>query len=435
MCCWGGAATWRPPDVVLCIVDASNLERNLYLVSQVLELGLPTVVALNMIDVAAERGVKIDVPRLAKRLGVPVIEVQANRHQGVEQLKVTLAAAPNRSPGCDREPAAGGISGRGGAAVGIVGNQRACGRGIDGSATNGSATNGSAAKPGRPAWPRYLVERLLLDTSGYLEQSAGNGAHGDLPTALQAARGRLAEAGCQVPGIEAMARYEWVGKILDGAISRPTERSVSLTDKLDRILTNRFWGTAVFAVLMLLVFSSIFIASKPLTDSIGKGSDWLGGRVEAIIPAGALQSLVSKGIIAGAGSVIQFLPQILILFGFIAVLEDCGYMARAAYLMDRLMVRVGLSGKSFIPLLSSFACAIPGVMATRVIENRRDRLTTILVAPLMSCSARLPVYALLIGAFIPDRNLSRRLARPARTDALRDVFGRHRHGRGRRRWC
>jgi ferrous iron transport protein B len=163
------------------------------------------------------------------------------------------------------------------------------------------------------------------------------------------------------------------------------------------------WGTLVFALLMLVVFSSIFIAAKPLMEWIDGGVKWLGDRVDTAMPAGALQSLLSKGVIAGAGSVIVFLPQILILFGFIGILEDCGYMARAAYLMDRLMVRVGLSGKSFIPLLSSFACAIPGVMATRVIENRRDRMTTILVAPLMSCSARLPVYTLLIGAFIPAR--------------------------------
>ena len=168
-------------------------------------------------------------------------------------------------------------------------------------------------------------------------------------------------------------------------------------------MTNRLWGTLVFALLMLAVFSSIFIAAKPIMDVIDGGVKWLGDRVDAAMPAGALQSLLSNGVIAGAGSVIVFLPQILILFFFIAILEDCGYMARAAYLMDRLMVRVGLSGKSFIPLLSSFACAIPGVMATRVIENRRDRLTTILVAPLMSCSARLPVYTLLIGAFIPAR--------------------------------
>ena len=163
------------------------------------------------------------------------------------------------------------------------------------------------------------------------------------------------------------------------------------------MLTNKLWGTIVFLLVMLAVFSSIFILAKPIMDLIDSGNGWLQDRVGAALPAGALNSLLVKGLMGGVGSVIDFLPQILFLFFFIAVLEDCGYMARAAYLMDKLMVRVGLSGKSFIPLLSSFACAIPGIMATRVIENRRDRFTTILVAPLMSCSARLPVYVLLIG--------------------------------------
>jgi ferrous iron transport protein B len=374
-----------PPDVVLCIVDASNLERNLYLVSQVLELGLPTVVALNMIDIASERGIKIDVGRIAERLDVPVIEVQANRRRGIGKVKTTLAAAIGRQ----RRIASSPLPAAFGAEV-----------------TRLESLLAANCQPidGTCPWPKYLVERLLLDTSGYLERSAIAGANGDLHAALEAARRRLAEADCPVPAVEALARYAWIGKILDGAVARPAVRTVSATDRLDRILTNRIWGTLVFALLMLVVFSSIFAAAKPIMDVIDGGVRWLGDQVEAAMPEGALQSLLSKGIIAGAGSVIVFLPQILILFCFIAVLEDCGYMARAAYLMDRLMVRVGLSGKSFIPLLSSFACAIPGVMATRVIENRRDRLTTILVAPLMSCSARLPVYTLLIGAFIPGRS-------------------------------
>ncbi len=170
---------------------------------------------------------------------------------------------------------------------------------------------------------------------------------------------------------------------------------------MDRILTHRVWGTVVFAAMMLLLFSSIFVFAKPLMNWLQAGVDFVSGAIRDNMSEGALRSLLVDGIVGGVGTVIVFLPQILILFMFIAILEDCGYMARAAYLMDKLMVRVGLSGKSFIPLLSSFACAIPGIMATRVIENRRDRLTTIMVAPLMSCSARLPVYTLLIGAFIP----------------------------------
>ena len=234
-------------------------------------------------------------------------------------------------------------------------------------------------------------------------KKSGLPGNGEVHAELAAARRRLADAGCSVTAVEAMGRYEWIGQILDAGVTRPRERAATLTDRIDRVLTNKFWGSVVFLLVMLAVFSSIFIAAQPVMDLIGDGSKSLQGWVGGRLPEGALNSLLVKGLLGGVGSVIVFLPQILILFFFIAVLEDCGYMARAAYLMDKLMVRIGLSGKSFIPLLSSFACAIPGVMATRVIENRRDRLTTILVAPLMSCSARLPVYVLLIGAFIPQR--------------------------------
>ena len=176
-----------------------------------------------------------------------------------------------------------------------------------------------------------------------------------------------------------------------------------------------------------MLFSSIFVFAVPLMDLIDAAVGSAGGvRAESVMPEGALQSLVVDGVIGGVGAVVIFLPQILILFFFIALLEDCGYMARAAFLMDRLMAGVGLSGKSFIPLLSSFACAVPGIMATRVIENRRDRLATILIAPLMSCSARLPVYVILIGAFVPAQHYLGGLLGPAGAGAVRDVRGRHR---------
>lgn len=412
------------PDAVLCIVDASNLERNLYLVSQVLELGLPTVIALNMVDIAELRGVKIDVPQLSGRLGIPVIEVQANRRRGIEKLKSALVEAIGRPLPPRKSPLPPVVQQEVARLEEWIGSHAANGNGRNGS--NGSTTkakrddshaangHGQSARDGNQRWPRYLIERLLLDTNGYLEKSGlplnGHEQNGHSPAAtlqaelhaeLTAARRRLADAGCSVTAIEAIARYEWIGGILDSGVTRPRDRSATMTDRIDRVLTNKLWGTLVFLLVMLAVFSSIFIAAKPIMDLIDAGNGWLQDRVEAVLPAGALNSLLVKGLMGGVGSVIDFLPQILFLFFFIAVLEDCGYMARAAYLMDKLMVRVGLSGKSFIPLLSSFACAIPGVMATRVIENRRDRLTTILVAPLMSCSARLPVYVLLIGAIIP----------------------------------
>jgi len=366
-------------DAVLSIVDASNLERNLYLVSQVLELGLPTVVALNMTDIARNRGLKIDIERLRSRLGIPIIEVQANRRIGVEDLKRALASAAESKPAERRSPFPEAFQAE-------TARLQSC-----------WSANGKRAE-----LPRYLAERLLLDTSGYLQEAlATNGQNGAAIDEIKAARSRLTAAGMPVPAVEAQARYGWVTEVLSGVVTRPVQRPVTSSDRLDRFLTHKLWGTIVFALLMLVVFSSVFFFADPVMGLIDGWIGSLGEFVATFVPEGPLQSLLVDGVIGGVGSVLIFLPQIVFLFFFLAVLEDCGYMARAAYLMDKLMVRVGLSGKSFIPLLSSFACAIPGVMATRVIENRRDRLTTILVAPLMSCSARLPVYAILIGAFIP----------------------------------
>jgi ferrous iron transport protein B len=378
-----------PIDAVLSIVDASNLERNLYLVSQVLELGLPTVIALNMVDIARAKGLSIDVERLRRQLGVPIIEVQANRRIGVEDLKQALAEAVTSTACVEREspfPAAFQRETAELQAAWPARKQRDEGN-------------------GKLALPRYLAERLLLDTSGYLQRALAADGQGDAARQLQNARRRLADAGCSVPAVEAQARYGWAAKVLAGVVTRPSHPVTTPGDWIDRVLVHKVWGTLVFALLMLVVFSSVFVFADPLMKLIDRGIGSIGDLVAAGLPAGPLQSLLVDGVIGGVGSVLVFLPQILFLFFFVGVLEDCGYMARAAYLMDKLMVRVGLSGKSFIPLLSSFACAIPGVMATRVIENRRDRLTTILVAPLMSCSARLPVYAVLIGAFIPARRV------------------------------
>ena len=368
-------------DVLLCIIDASNLERNLYLVSQALELGLPTVVALNMADVAAARGISVDVALLSERLGAPVVPTEAHRGQGLDALKAAVAAAQSGKPPAPLSPFPQPFQQE----VAALGERIA----------------DAAPQP----WPRYLVERLLLDTSGWLESAGLPGETGEVIAEVHAARGRLREAGCPIPAVEAMSRYRWVAEMLDGVVKHPPSRPVTLSDRLDRVLTHRIWGSLVFIVLMVIVFQSIFTWAGPAMDGVEWIFERIGGAVAGTMPDGALKSLVLDGVIAGVGGVLVFLPQIFLLFFFIALLEDCGYMARAAYLMDRLMSRIGLSGKSFIPLLSSFACAIPGVMAARVIENRRDRLITILVAPLMSCSARLPVYTLLIAAFIPDRLL------------------------------
>jgi ferrous iron transport protein B len=364
------------PDAILCIVDASNLERNLYLVSQALELGLPIVVALNMVDVAEANGMNIDEQRLARQLGAPVIKIQAHRRIGLEALRGAIARAIESPPLPVISPFPDSFRDE-----------------VDQLTTRLAGENGQT--------PRYLVERLLLDTSGYVASDLLHARAASFQSALDGARTRLAEAGLAVPAVEAVARYQWVARVLDSVVRREPARPASATDRIDRVLCHKFWGTLIFAVLMVLMFQAVFTGAEPVMGWIEAAFAALGDAVKEALPIGPVRSLIVDGIIAGVGGVIVFLPQIMILFLFIALLEDCGYMARAAYLMDKLMVRIGLSGKSFIPLLSSFACAIPGVMAARVIENRRDRLVTILVAPLMSCSARLPVYTVLIGAFIP----------------------------------
>jgi len=381
------------PDVVLVIVDASNLERNFYLLSQVLELGLPTVVALNMTDVAMAKGHKLDVSALRKRLHVPLVEVQANRKLGIDELKAAVADAVDVQPASIGSPFPEKFQ-----------NEVAL---LESLATKGSEER----------LPRYLVERLLLDTSGYLAEASIPGITPQVLAEVAAARERLKSAGIPVPAVEAMSRYQWAASVLKEVVTRPKQRPVTLSDRLDKLLTHRLLGSLFFLVLMFVMFQAVFLVNDgvrigglSISDAIDAAAGWLQSVVSSALPEGALRSLINDGVIAGVGGVVVFLPQILTLFAFIAILEDCGYMARAAYLMDKLMSKIGLSGKSFIPLLSSFACAVPGIMATRVIENRRDRLVTILVAPLMSCSARLPVYTLFIGAFIPNRTLDLTLA-------------------------
>jgi ferrous iron transport protein B len=375
----GRGAGGQPPDVVLSVVDASNLERNLFLASQVLALGLPTVVALNMVDLARDRNIEIDVPALAERSGAPVVAIQAHRRLGLNELKAALAEAASHGTSRRENP--------------LPREFQRQARELR------ESLNASRPDP----LPEFLVERLLLDGDGYLERELLNGDAATATAKLAQARSALASAGVPVPSVEALARYDWVARTLRGVVRRPNEHQRTTSDRIDALLTHKLSGTLIFIVVMALLFSSIFVWADPLMTLVDEAISRLSGIIEAAMPEGALRSLVVDGVIGGVGAVVVFLPQILILFFFIALLEDCGYMARAAFLMDRLMAGVGLSGKSFIPLLSSFACAIPGIMATRVIDNRRDRLATILIAPLMSCSARLPVYVILIGAFVPAR--------------------------------
>lgn len=362
----------RRPDVVLSIVDASNLERHLYLTTQLMELGIPVVVALNMMDVAESQGIAIDISRLRERLGVPVVPIQANRGRGLDRLKQELVAAAEKPAPTIRPPFPDAFE-----------------------------TEVRRLAELDSSLPDFLVRRALLDVDGSAQSRFLDGSvRPERLRVLNESRQRLESAGCSVPLVEARVRFTWLRQALADCIQRPSQRPKSWTDRIDRLLTHRIWGTLVFLTVMFILFQAIYIWAGPLMDWVDAGIATMGTAIGDQLPDGILKSLVVDGVVAGVGSVLVFLPQILILFAFIAVLEDCGYMARAAFLMDRLMAQCGLSGKSFIPMLSSLACAVPGIMATRVIENRRDRLATILVAPLMSCSARLPVYLLLIGAFI-----------------------------------
>jgi len=389
----------EPVDVIVCVVDASNLERNLYLVSQLLELGLPMVVALTMVDVAERQGIQIDVEELSRRLGVPVVPVQAHRGIGVGRVRQVLHGLIEKGiPPSPRSPLPREVQ----LEIERIFEDLES-RGLLAGIFEPASEDSRASHSHRsPAILRFWLERLLLDAGGFLRQNVLDGKHPDVLKLLVESQQRLEQAGFAVPEDETHFRYEWVRQLLEGVVKAPEQPRITLTDRLDAVLTHRVWGLMIFAAVMLLMFQAVFRLAEPFNRVIDFGVQSCAALVRSQLQPGAFRDLLVDGVISGVGAVLTFIPQIAILFIFIAILEDCGYVARAAVLMDRFMSRIGLSGKSFIPMLSSFACAVPGIMATRTIDNERDRLTTILVTPLLTCSARLPVYALLIAVFIPD---------------------------------
>jgi ferrous iron transport protein B len=377
-----------PPDAVIVVVDASNLQRNLYLVSQMIELGRPLVIVLNMMDIAERRGLHISPERLEKQLGVPVIPVVGHKRQGIDSLKKAILQA-RVAPMPDwplpqemREE------------VALV----------------GSALSNHSDQQSR-GQSAAIAERLLIgDRARDLNDIW---TREPIASLLNNANGRLSALGIDPMQADIEAHYQWIDSVASASLIPACERLIgsgplidpaapprpTLTERVDAILVHKFWGLLIFALIMGTLFVTIFWLAQPIMDAMQNGILVIGHWLTHALPEGPLKSLLNAGVIAGVGTVISFVPQIALLFMFLAILEDTGYLARAAFLMDKLLARVGLHGKSFIPLLSSFACAIPGIMAARTIENRRDRLATILIAPFMSCSARLPVYALLIGAF------------------------------------
>jgi ferrous iron transport protein B len=437
------------PDAVIVVVDASNLQRNLYLVSQMIELGRPMVIALNMMDIARRRGINVSAERLEKVLGVPVVEVVGNKHQGITPLKEAIKRAAVAMMPAWPLPEAMKVEIHALAERLTIGTRD----GLNDEMGKRSTFNAqrSTFKAESDETPSELkVERCTLNverspTASNVERSpnlsiAERLLIGDSATDLadlaksdpihslvKDATTRLATLGIDPMQADIEAHYQWIDETAAAALVPACAaigdlpRHASLTpvispsnsptleyrtapklhfsQRLDRILIHKVWGLIIFAAVMATLFVSIFWLAQPIMDLIGKFFTWLGAVTTSHMQDGSLKDLITQGILPGVGTVLTFLPQIALLFFFLAILEDSGYLARAAFLMDRLLSKIGLHGKSFIPLLSSFACAIPGIMATRTIENRKDRLATILVAPFMSCSARLPVYTLLIGTF------------------------------------
>ena len=394
-------------DAVLSILDATNLRRNMYLLSQVMEAGLPIVVALNMSDLAQSRHIDIDAEELSRRLGVPVVPICASRRQGLDALRQALASSlgsgPVTYPSLPRFP-------------------RSLRQQVDALVRTVDETVGVSA-------PLSKVEalRALVDTDGHAESRLRDRLGPQFAETLGDIR-RGVGVHAPLASFESESRYMWVDQVLDSIIRQPQKLQSRPSDRIDRILTNRVLGFLIFVAVSGVVFQGIYHWSVPLMDAISGTVSAAATYLSATLPDGALRSLIVDGVFAGVGGVLVFLPQIAMLFLFISVLEDCGYMARAAFLMDRLLSRCGLSGQSFIPLLSSFACAVPGIMATRTIGDRRDRFATIAVAPLMSCSARLPVYVPVHRRLHTGPTRAWQLDWPAGTDPAVHVL--HRRLRG-----
>jgi ferrous iron transport protein B len=365
------------PDRILCIVDATNLERNLYLLHQILDLGRPVIVVLNMMDLAAEAGLDIRVARLEHELGVPVIACEAVNGKGIIELKLAMSRADlplSRHAWDVPAPIAPAVA---------------------------ELQASLSANDHKPPLIARAEALLLLTDQDSVRVAGSNALSARTQAILRGWQERWDADGTDWAGTLVNSRYDAIGRIAAEVALRQGVTGPNPSDRIDSFATHPVWGWMALGGIMTLLFFSIFTLAEYPMNFIDEQMAALSSGIKGAMSEGDLRDLITDGAIAGVGGVVIFLPQILILFFFIGLLESTGYMARAAFIMDRLMSRVGLNGKSFIPLLSSYACAIPGIMATRTIEDHKDRLVTILVAPLMSCSARLPVYLLMIAALVP----------------------------------
>ena len=359
------------PDVAVVVVDASNLHRNLLLFTQVADLGVPTVLALNMLDVARQQTKVVNSVRLAMRLGVPVVRINARTGEGIDQLKKAVLGQIYESTLPSKlffDPAE--------EAVALIADTKA----------QYQLSN------------NYLALQYVIQHDGFsfLNQSQRTG----LDVLID--KYQFSEPTFQAG--ETITRYKRIATVVAEAVTdqRPANQP-TWSQKLDRVLLHPVWGYAIFAFVLLLIFQAIFAWAQPFMDAIDTGVAWMNGQLKESLPAGPLTDLLTDGILAGVGGILVFIPQIAFLFFLIALLEESGYMARVMVIMDRIMRKFGLNGRSVVPLISGVACAVPAIMATRSIGTRRDRLITILVTPLMSCAARLPIYTILIALVVPDR--------------------------------
>lgn len=349
------------PDLVLIVADATSLKRSLFLAGQIIDLNLPCVLALNMMDDAQKAGISIDVQRLSNRLGIPVVPVSARNKTGLEELEQVLSEH----------------------------NELPAYRFLDAASISWPAVNlvlKSFAAENIKEYPAlYKAHQLFARDEKWREHLADAGFS---PNTAQAE--------------ESLLRYGVIARHLEACVGKATGNA-GFTQKIDRWITHKVWGYVIFLLIMLAVFQSIFYLAEYPMSWIESGFAWIQELILTSFPEGVLTDLIVNGLLAGLSGVVIFIPQIALLFFFIAMLEDSGYMARVSFIMDKLMRKIGLHGRSVIPLISGMACAVPAIMGTRTISNWKERIITIMVTPLMSCSARLPVYTLLISLVIPDK--------------------------------
>ncbi|MGM9479085.1 ferrous iron transport protein B [Pedobacter sp. GSP4] len=359
------------PDVIVLVTDASNLKRNMLLYSQVADLGIPMVLALNMIDLSAKQGIEVNLDKLAAKLGIQVISISARNNIGIDKLKNAITN------------------------------------------TNKIATQFQDVDVNFLA-PEAInaIKSKLNSTNDYFALQVLH-QHEHLTFFTDKEQEEIEEIeqshhfeSSKAQAAETIARYKHLSTILsDVVIDNGTEKKFSFSDKLDSILTHKVWGFAIFIFILFIIFNAIFAWSSYPMDWIEQGFGWLTETGHNYLPSGMLTDLVLDGVVAGLGGIFVFIPQIAILFAFISILEDTGYMARVTFMMDKIMSKVGLNGKSVVPMIGGLACAVPSIMAARNIENWKDRMITIMVTPLVSCSARLPVYILIISLIIPSQTV------------------------------